>query len=119
MVQANDDTPPRHTALLWLARTTLLLWLGFWTWFIVSVMASEGASPWPVGMLCGLWVIAAWSWFWPRTSALALVALAAWSLWFFRPPTGDASAPLWLIAVPACAIAALAWFTAPPPATQR
>ncbi|MBL8727380.1 MAG: hypothetical protein JNM25_03040 [Planctomycetes bacterium] len=115
-----SSSPSR--ALRLLARLSLLAWVGFWTWFIVSVMASEGAAIEPAVMLGGLWAVAALAWFRPRIGALALAALGAWSLWFFHDPSGRWHVSLWLIALPAGAIAACTWLGAPthrPAATHR
>lgn len=109
------ERPPSWMAPLRLvARIALLLWAGFWTWFVVAVMASEGVAPEPVAMLSGLWTVTALAWFRPRAGAAALVALSAWSLWCFRN-----GAALWLIALPACAIAVCSWSTARPRAADR
>lgn len=97
----------RQTTLRITARIGLLLWAGFWTWFLVSVMASEGVAIEPVAMLSGLCMVTTLAWCQPRPGAAALVLVAAWSLWCFRN-----HAAVWLIALPACAIAALTWLGA-------
>ena len=105
---------PRHRTLRITACIALLLWAGLWTWFLVSVMASEGVAIEPVAMLSGLWMVTTLAWFQPRPGAAALVLVAAWSLWCFR---NDAA--VWLIALPACAIAALTWLGATRAAGHR
>jgi len=104
----NDPTPTPPAVLRLVARLGLLLWAGFWTWFMVSVMASEGVALEPIAMLSGLCTVTVLAWFRPRLGAATLVALSAWSLWCFR---NDAA--IWLIALPACTIAALMWPGAP------
>jgi hypothetical protein len=80
---------------------------------MVSVMAMEGAAVTPVAMLGGLWAVAVLAWLRPRHGALALVALGAWSLWFFHDPAGRYNIATWMIALPAWAIAVLGWLGAP------
>jgi hypothetical protein len=110
----NDDPGSLPRTLRLLGRMLLLAWLGFWTWFIVSVMASEGVALEPVAMLAGLWAAATVAWFRPRAGALVLLILGAWALWFFHDPDGRWHVSLWLIAVPAGAIAMCTWLGAPP-----
>lgn len=107
-------SPPRVRTLARLAaRIGLLLLVGFWTWFIVSVMVDEGAATEPIAMLAYLWFTGGLAWCRPRAGALALVVMAGLALWFLRDPNDRWNAATWLIALPACAIAAAAWIGAP------
>lgn len=105
--------PRLRTASRRAARTGLLAFVGFWTWFIGSVMASEGAAAEPVTALAALWLTGVLAWWWPRPGAVALLVLGGSSLWFFADPTGRWNAATWLIVLPACVLALGVWAGAP------
>ena len=100
-----DPVTARQHVLRLVARGVLLLWQLFWTWFVVSVMATEGIATTPVLMLASFWCLGAVAWRWPRPGVIALVAFAVFSLWYFHN-----GAAVWLLALPAIVVAALfAW----------
>ena len=95
----------RQRLLRLVARGVLILWQLFWTWFVISVMATEGIATTPVLMLASFWCLGAVAWRWSCPGAIALVAFAGFSLWYFHN-----SAAVWLLALPAIVVAALlAW----------
>lgn len=99
--QADGTRPPW---LRWAARGGLLVWGGFWTWFITCVMLSESFAIQPVVAILLLWGFVIPAWIWPRIGGLALLCFAGWAVWLFAN-----GAAIWLIALPVCVIVALGW----------
>ena len=109
MATTTGNPPSHRNVPRFFARTILLVWAGFWTWFVTMVMTSEPPAVEPVIALAILWATTALAWFFPRFGGLVLVALSTFWLWRFG---NDAA--LWLIALPAWTAAALAFLGAPP-----
>ena len=89
------------------ARVGLAAWVLFWTWFVASDMAAEGVAREPILALVVLWSVGVVAWCWPRLGVIAMAGLCGYSLWLFA--NGPA---LWMIAVPAAALALLGWLGA-------
>lgn len=63
-------------------RALLLLWAGFWAWFVLAVSFGEAPPPpwWiPVAWLGGLGGLVGLCWRWPRFGGLVLVAAGLWA----------------------------------------
>ncbi|HEX5051662.1 MAG TPA: hypothetical protein VFZ65_07825 [Planctomycetota bacterium] len=74
---ATSAVPVPHNWFLVAARAGLLIWTGFWTWFVTAVMSSEGISVTPVMALALLWTVATTAWLRPRLGAFVLLGLGA------------------------------------------
>jgi hypothetical protein len=101
---------PRHTALPIAAAIPLLLWTAFWSWFVLANLFSDGLALPPVLVLAVLWGTAALCWWRPRLGALALLGIAATAIAGLAVDSPVRWVPVWSIAAPCVAIAALAWF---------
>lgn len=94
----------RPRIVLYVVRGLLLLWAGFWTWFVLMTLVSEGLGGWPyalrfLGPLAATVVVA---WLWPRIGGLLLMLGAAFAAWY----SDNAGARI-LLALPAalCGVA--------------
>ena len=105
-------TTPRRSALPIAAAVPLLLWTAFWSWFVLANLVSDGLALPPVLMLAVLWGTAALCWWRPRLGALALLGIAASAIAGLAVDSPVRWVPVWSIAGPCVAIAALAWFGA-------
>lgn len=100
MTTSSTASPPRWARLL--LRAALLLWAGFWAWFVAAVSLGEEPAPPPwiplawFGALAGLVLLC---WKRPVLGGLVLVAAALWAGWYFA--NGGARA---LLAAPALAL---------------
>lgn len=77
--------PPHRLGLLAL-RLLLVLWAGFWAWFVVAVSLGEEPAPplWiPLAWLGSLGALVFLCWKLPRVGGLVLAAAALWAGWFF------------------------------------
>lgn len=81
-----SSQPPKASPALTIARVLLVLWAGFWAWFVASVGLSEGlfSSPYPATGLALLAVLVAAAWRKPVLGGLLLLAFAAFSAYLFR-----------------------------------
>ncbi len=83
-------------------RALLLLWAGFWAWFVLAVSLGESPPPpvWiPISWLAGLGGLVVLGWRWPRLGGLVLLAAGIWSAAYFPHPGARA-----LLAAPAMGI---------------
>lgn len=73
-------------AARWVARGLLILWAGFWTWFVVMTAATDDGGAWKYAgqFLAVLLIPAACAWVFPRLGGMALILIGAWHLFFFR-----------------------------------
>jgi len=97
-----SDRPVLPRVSRFVLRSLLILWAGFWTWFVIAVSIGEPPPPplWiPVAWLGGLATIVALAWRWPAVGGAVLVAAGAAAALYF--PTSGARA---LLAVPAVAL---------------
>lgn len=81
---ANPAAP--HRTLRLALRGLLLVWAGFWAWFVVMVTLGESPSPawWiPVAWLAGLAALVVLGWRRPTLGGLALLACGAWAAVYF------------------------------------
>lgn len=111
-----------HTSLHWSGALPLLVWCGFWSWFVLANLVSDGLALPPVLALATLWGATALTWWRPRLGAIALLAIAGLALCGLHSDSPVRLVPVWLIAVPCSAVAAIAWLgdsRRPTPATAR
>lgn len=87
----------------------LLVWSGFWSWFVLASMLAEGLALPPIVVLATLWGATVLTWWRPRLGAAALLAIAGLALYSLRSNSPVRLVPVWLIAVPCAAVAAIAW----------
>lgn len=69
-----------------LLRGLLVVWAGFWAWFVLMVTFGEPPPPpwWiPAAWLTGLAVLVGTGWKWPAAGGLLLVAAGLWTGWYF------------------------------------
>jgi hypothetical protein len=87
----------------WAVRAMLLVWAGFWLWFIIaSANGDPGGIYWRLlfgGIAAAL---AAISWFWQRVGGVLMVATAMSAAWYFHSPSAYT-----MLALPAAAIGLL------------
>ena len=102
----------RRATLPIAAAAPLLLWTAFWSWFVLANLVSDGLALPPVLVLVVLWGTAALCWWRPRLGALALLGIAAAAVAGLAFDSPVRWVPVWSIAAPCVAIAALAWFGA-------
>ena len=88
-------------AAQWGLRGLLLLWAGFWTWFIVMVLASEGWGGWPHGLMIAvpIWGASVAGMLAPRFGGVLLLVAGVVAFWYFPHPGART-----LLAAPALAL---------------
>jgi hypothetical protein len=103
--------PPLLRALRLSLRGLLLVWAGFWAWFVLAVTFGEDPAPpaWiPLAWLGSLALLVVLAWRWPKLGGLVLLAGGIWSALCFRDPGAQA-----LLAAPAVGLGlaclALGW----------
>lgn len=82
-----DPAPaPRRRPGLLALRLLLLLWAGFWAWFVLAVSVGEEPAPplWiPLAWLGSLGALVMLCWKRPRLGGLVLTGTALWAGWYF------------------------------------
>jgi hypothetical protein len=89
-------------------RALLLLWAGFWAWFVVAVSLGEKPAPpvWiPLAWLGGLAAVVAVTWRRPAIGGLLLLAGGAWLAYAFPKSWPILAAPALVLGVAATALA--------------
>ena len=100
MTTVSTASPPRRARLL--LRAALLLWAGFWAWFVAAASLGEEPAPppWiPLAWFGALGLLVLLCWKRPASGGLVLVAAASWAAWYFA----NGGARTWL-AAPALAL---------------
>ena len=94
-----NDRTARGKILHFVLRALLVVWAGFWAWFVIAASLGEPPPPpwWiPTAWLGSLAALVALCWRWPAIGGTALVVAGAWAGYVFANPWARA-----LLAVPA------------------
>ncbi|MHC4445412.1 MAG: DUF7670 domain-containing protein [Planctomycetota bacterium] len=67
------------------ARTILVLWVGFWTWFVLMHLFTDGLSSLYHGSKILVPMLAAivTTWFWPRIGGVLLIMFGIATMFYF------------------------------------
>lgn len=92
----------------WAVRGGLLLWGGFWAWFVLAVGIGDirsglaGTAPVMAAWFVSLTALVAAAWRWPRLGGLALIVSGIGAAYFFQHP-----APWLMLSLPAVVLGGL------------
>ena len=92
-IETPVPTKPRFANVAsWLVRSGLLLWGGFWAFFVIAAGSTDMRAGLPntlpviIAWLVSLTMLIVVAWRWPRVGGLILIAAAAASAMYFRYP---------------------------------
>lgn len=94
-------------ALRLVARALLIVWAGFWAWFVISATLGDPEPvPWwiPTAWLSSLATLVVLGWRWPAIGGMALVTAGVWAAWYFADPGART-----LLAAPAIVLGIACW----------
>jgi hypothetical protein len=83
---APASQPKSLRAFTWITRALLVVWAGFWAWFVVMVSLGEPPPPpwWiPTAWLGGLAALVALTWWRPAVGGVVLLAAGLWAARYF------------------------------------
>lgn len=97
----------RYRVLRLVVNVLLIVWAGFWAWFVLSATLGDAQPvPWwiPTAWLSSLATLVLLGWRWPALGGAALVASGVWAAWYFANPGART-----LLAAPAIVLGVASW----------